>query len=79
MNVKLTLRMDERTIRKANREVSRRGKSVSQMAAEFFESPGERNIVGGGLPRITKSLLGALRRRGVSERDYKRHLKEKYL
>jgi hypothetical protein len=79
MNAKLTLRMDERLIRKAKAEARRRGKSVSQMAAEFFQSLDRRKAINADLPPITKSLVGALRGRRASKRDYKRYLKEKYL
>ena len=40
MNTKLTLRMDQNTVRKAKMEAKRRGKSVSRMVAEFIESIG---------------------------------------
>lgn len=79
MNTKLTLRMDEALIGAAKEEASRRGKSVSQMVGDFFESlkPRPRGQAE-ALPPITMSLVGVLARRRVSEDDYKRHLKEKY-
>ena len=40
MNVKLTLRLDDRRIRRAKAEARRRGKSVSQMVAEYFDALG---------------------------------------
>ncbi len=79
MQTKLTLRMDERVIVKAKSEARRRGKSVSRMVADFFDSLDDRRARRAGVPPITKSLLGALKGRRVSERDYKRHLEEKYL
>jgi len=79
MNTKLTLRMDEAVIARAKREAGKRGKSVSQMVAEYFGAletvPGRK----AAYPPVTASLLGALRGKPVSERDYKRHLREKYL
>ena len=80
MNTKLTLRLDENLIEQAKGEAEKRGKSVSQMVAEFFGSLGSPSQ-GGGVqnPPITASLLGALRGKGVTEADYKRHLREKYM
>ncbi len=79
MQTKLTLRMDERLIGKAKTEARRRGKSVSQMAAEYFDSLDSRGAPGTDPPPITKSLLGVLKGQRVFQRDYERHLKEKYL
>lgn len=79
MNTKLTLRMDQEVIACAKHEAGKRGKSVSQMVAEYF---GSLKAAPGGetaYPPITASLLGALRGKSVSERDYKRHLRKKYL
>jgi hypothetical protein len=79
MNTKLTLRMDEAVVRKAKMEARRRGKSVSRMVAEFIESLGPRADSKGVLPPTTRSLLGVLKGRDLSEEDYKEHLREKYL
>ena len=79
MNTKLTLRMDEVLIRQAKSEASRRGKSVSQMVGEFFGALGSVQTNRPTLPPITTSLVGVLNGRHVSEADYKKHLKEKYL
>jgi hypothetical protein len=80
MNTKLTLRLDEHLIERAKGEAEKRGKSVSQMVAEFFGSLGSASK-GGAVrnPPITASLLGALRGKVATEADYKRHLREKYL
>lgn len=79
MNTKLTLRLDERLIERAKGEAEKRGKSVSQMVAEFFSSLGASRRGDDELPPLTSSLMGALRGKRVSEGDYKRHLREKYL
>ena len=79
MNTKLTLRMDENTVRKAKMEAKRRGKSVSRMVAEFIESIGSRPDSGKVLPPTTASLVGILKGKEISEEDYKTHLREKYL
>jgi hypothetical protein len=80
MNTKLTLRMDEALVDTAKTEASRRGKSVSQMVGEFFDSlTGKRRRTGQDLPPITSSLVGVLKRTGASEATFKKHLREKYL
>jgi hypothetical protein len=80
MNTKLTLRLDEHLIEQAKGEAEKRGKSVSQMVAEFFGSLGSTSQGAGAQnPPITASLLGVLRGKGVTESDHKRHLREKYL
>jgi hypothetical protein len=80
MNTKLTLRLDDRLIVRAKGEAEKRGKSVSQMVAEFFGSLGTTSKRGPDeYPPVTASLLGVLRDKSHSESDYKRHLREKYL
>jgi hypothetical protein len=79
MNTKLTLRMDENIVRKAKMEAKRRGKSVSQMVAEYIESIGLQQNSEKDLPPTTASLVGILKGKKISEEDYKTHLREKYL
>jgi hypothetical protein len=79
MNTKLTLRMEEDLVHKAKIEARRRGKSVSRMVAEYFDSLGPRLRTSRALPPITSSLIGILEGQTLSEDDYKRHLHEKYL
>lgn len=77
MNTKLTLRLDDVLVAQAKAEAAQRGKSVSQMFAEFVASlaPGKRER---SLPPVTGSLLGIMKGRRVSEADYKSHLREKH-
>lgn len=77
MNTKLTLRMDDALVRQAKNHAARRGKSVSQMFGEFVSSLGTRRHKG-HLPPVTGSLLGIMKGSGVSENDYKEHLREKH-
>jgi len=77
MNTKLTLRIDDVLVEQAKTQAARRGKSVSQMFGEFVVSLGASKR-GGDLPPVTGSLLGIMKGRRVSEKDYKRHLLEKY-
>jgi len=79
MNTKLTLRMDAALVKKAKAEARRRGKSVSQMTAQFIESLGQRQAPTQPLPPITRSLVGVLKGRHASRDDWRQHLREKYL
>ncbi|MBN1268331.1 MAG: antitoxin [Kiritimatiellae bacterium] len=78
MNTKLTLRMDTKMVRKAKAEARRRGKSVSRMVADFFDALGRTHGKTQSLPPTTRSLVGLLKGRSVSEKDYRQHLREKY-
>lgn len=79
MNTKLTLRLDQHLIDEAKTEAAKRGKSVSQMVADFFESLTTQPNSCDELPPITRSILGILKDSPLSEEDYKKHLREKYL
>jgi len=71
--------MEEALIKKAKTEAQRRGKSVSRMVAEFIDSLGHRPVRKSSPPPITASLVGVLKGGRISEEDYKRHLRRKYL
>ncbi len=80
MNTKLTLRMDERLVEKGKFEADRRGKSVSQMVGDFFDSlstPNQHAVK--KLPPLTASLVGVLKGHRTDADSYKKHLREKYL
>ena len=79
MTTKLTLRMDETLVVNAKREARRRGKSVSRMVADYFGALGQEAHPVNTLPPVTASLFGVLKKASVSENDYRRHLKDKYL
>jgi hypothetical protein len=79
MQTKLTLRLDAALIQRAKTEAQRRGKSVSQLVAEYFallnpESRPEEAT----LPPKVRALKGILRDANVDVADYHRHLEEKY-
>lgn len=78
MHAKLTLRMDEALVERAKMQAAQRGKSVSKMFGEFVASLGTSKR-GCDLPPITSSLLGIIKGRCVSEKDYKKRLREKYV
>jgi hypothetical protein len=79
MTTKLTLRMDKALVANAKREAHRRGKSVSRMVADYFEALKQKAQTIDTLPPVTASLFGLLKKSSVSEKDYRRYLKDKYL
>lgn len=79
MTTKLTLRMDAELVKQAKIEAHRRGKSVSRMVAEYFDSLAQPRHTAARVPPITASLTGILKDSSVSEDDYRRHLREKHL
>jgi len=82
MQTKLTIRLDDKLIRRAKAYSRRTGKSVSQLVADYFavlDTPiedEEEEIK--NLPPITRELYGSLAGADVDEEDYRRHLIEKY-
>ena len=82
MHTKLTLRLEQRLIRRAKAYARRTGKSVSELVADFFgrlEAPQEE-----APPRVAaqspavQSLVGALAGSRVDEAAYRAHLAEKH-
>jgi len=80
MNTKLTLRLDQRLIRRAKAHARRSGKSVSQIVADYF------SLLGGQpqtddqeLTPTVRALKGVLRGRKIDRTAYHKHLEEKYL
>ncbi len=80
MQTKLTLRIEDSFIDRAKDEAAKRGKSVSELVAEFFDSLGPSARIGlTAYAPITSSLLGVLQKKRSREVDYKRHLRTKHL
>ncbi len=80
MHTKLTLRMDESLVEKGKFEADRRGKSVSQMVGDFFDSLSmSSQQAAKKLPPLTASLVGVLKGSRMNADSYKEHLREKYL
>jgi hypothetical protein len=80
MATKLTLRMDEKLVNRAKKYAKRSGKSVSQLVADFFSILGQKTEANtSGLSPKVKLLKGILKDSSVDEKDFKRHLEEKYL
>ena len=78
MQTKLTLRLEEQLIERAKAHAKKRGKSVSQMVADYFALL-DRDDQPETLPPITRSLRGALKGAVVNEDTYREYLEEKYL
>lgn len=82
MQTKLTLRLEQRLIRRAKAYARRTGKSVSELVADFFgrlDAPAEEKplrIV--AQSPIVQSLVGALAGSRLDESDYRDHLVEKH-
>jgi Family of unknown function (DUF6364) len=82
MQTKLTLRLEQRLIRRAKAYARRAGKSVSELVADFFgrldappEEPAPRVVAQS--PAV-QSLVGALAGARMDETDYRAHLAEKH-
>lgn len=82
MQTKLTLRLEQRLIRRAKAYARRTGKSVSELVADFFgrldapaEEPSSRETAQS--PAV-QSLVGALADARMDEGDYRTHLVEKH-
>ena len=79
MQTKLTLRLDDRIIRKAKKIAQKNGKSLSKMVEDYFTSlkiegsKGEEQLT----PRV-RSLKGLLRDSEINEREYFDYLEKKY-
>jgi len=80
MQTKLTLRVDDRLIKLAKRYAKRRGKSVSQMVADYFALLGSRSSESTQeLSPTVQSLKGILRGSGVDKGQHRQHVEDKYL
>lgn len=79
MLTKLTLRMDDNLIESAKEYSSQTGKSVSRIVADLFEIIKNDKIKREDpLTPTVRSLRGVLKGKPLDEKDYKKHLTEKY-
>jgi hypothetical protein len=81
MQTKLTLRLEQRLIRRAKAYARRTGKSVSELVADFFgrlEAPAEEPLRVVAQSPAVQSLVGALAGGQLDEADYRAHLAEKH-
>jgi hypothetical protein len=80
MLTKLTLRLDNNLIESAKEYSARTGKSVSRIVADLFEIiKNEKLRKEDSLTPTVRSLKGSLKGKPLDEKDYKKHLEEKYL
>jgi len=79
MQSKLTLRLDQKLIRRAKAIAKKRGKSVSQIVADYFSSMENTTPTPDDqLTPLVRSLKGALRGRRLDITDYYGYLEEKH-
>jgi hypothetical protein len=79
MQTKLTLRLDEKLIKRAKAYAKRSGKSVSQMVADYFAMLGRKmEDQPGKLTPTVKALRGSLRGTDVDIEDHRKHLEDKH-
>lgn len=78
MATKLTLSMDEKVINHAKRIARRRGKSLSKMVEEYFNSiPEKQSLKGSAVERIEKRIAPYLDKINLpANRDYKELIRE---
>ena len=80
MKNKLTLRLEDSLIKRAKKRAKQKGISLSQMVADYFKLIDTKHISSKReLPPITASLAGILKNTDIQEKDYKKHLEDKYL
>lgn len=84
MSKKLTLRLDEKLIKRAKKYARDKGTSVSQLVANYFKAIDEptadkTSSSEEDLPPITRSLAGVLRETDIDETDYREYLEQKHL
>ena len=79
MNTRLTLCLDDGLIRKAKQHSKKRGKSISQLVADYFALIEADEVIPGTeiTPRV-RSLIGSARGATATVEDYRRHLEEKF-
>ena len=76
---KLTLSVDDETIRFAKAWAKKRGLSLSQAVSVFFDSLAASKKLSEELPPILKKLTGILKEDEASVKKYHDHLESKYL
>ena len=78
MQTKLTLRLEDSLIQQAKGYAKEHDKSLSQVVADYFQILTQQTEKTAISP-VTKSLIGVLDSSGIDQKDYKKHLEEKYL
>ena len=83
MQTKLTLRLDDRLIRRAKAYAQKSGKSLSELVADLFarlQAPAPEAAAGLPEPKspAVRALLGALAGKDLDREDYRAHLIDKH-
>lgn len=80
MATKLTLRICPLLIKRAKAYAKMHDKSVSQIVADYFSLLTQKVVETKRNPSLplTNSLRGVLNGTNISEKDYKKHLEDKY-
>ncbi len=78
---KLTLRVEGELVNNAKKYAAQHGKSLSQLVADYFADLTRHEMEDEPLPPLTQSLKGLLAdsQEHDAEKDYKKHLEDKYL
>ena len=78
---KLTLRVEDKLVSNAKKYAAQHGKSLSQLVADYFADLTCQVTEDEPLPPLTQSLKGLLADAQIddAEKDYKKHLEDKYL
>ena len=81
MQTKLTLRVEATLISAAKKYSKAHGKSLSKLFSDYLllitsSQINEKHLR--DMPPLTRSLNGILRGKKISEKDYKKYLKDKY-
>jgi len=76
---KLTLSVDDETIRLAKAWARKRGLSLSQAVSVFFDSLAASKKLPEEMPPILRKLTGILREEEASVEKYHDHLESRYL
>ncbi len=78
MQTKLTLRLENALMQQAKSYAEQHDKPLSQVMEDYFQILAQQTKKPAIYP-ITKSLIEILDSSDIDEKDYKKHLEEKYL
>ena len=79
VKTKLTLRIEKDLVENIRKLSKRKGESVSKIVENYFKLTLKNKEKKEELTPTVKKLKGILKNKKVSEKDYKKHLEEKYL
>ena len=78
MQTKLTLRLDDRLIRRAKKHAGRAGKSLSRMVADYFSALTSPETPRSEPTPTVAGLKGILKGTRIDSKDYRAYLEEKH-